>query len=141
MVIIWTVVTAVLFVIEIITTNLVTIWIAIGAVAAAFAALAGIDVIWQRVIFIFLSALLLIVTKPLLKKFVRKVPTNADALIGKTAVVTEKIEPVLAKGQVKAGAAIWSARSENETVIEKDEIVKVVRIEGVKLIVKKESEE
>ena len=137
----WTAIAVILFLIEIVTTNLITIWIAIGAVAASFAALGGIGVFWQWVIFIGLSAMLLIVTKPLLKKFVKKIPTNADALIGKTAVVTEKIEPVLAKGQVKVGASVWSARSETGEVIAKDEVVRIITIEGVKLIVKKESEE
>ena len=137
----WTAIAVILFLIEIVTTNLITIWIAIGAVAASFAALGGIGVFWQWVIFIGLSAMLLIVTKQLLKKFVKKIPTNADALIGKTAVVTEKIEPVLAKGQVKVGASVWSARSETGEVIAKDEVVRIITIEGVKLIVKKESEE
>lgn len=137
----WTCIAVALFAIEIATTNLVTIWIAIGATVSAFAAMGNVGALWQWVIFIVLSAVLLIVTKPLLKKFVKNVPTNADMLIDQTAVVTEEIQPIEAKGQVKVGSAVWSAKSEDGKSIEKDELVRIIRIEGVKLVVKKESEE
>ena len=64
-------------------------------------------------------------------------PTNLDAVIGETAVVVEEISNTEETGAVKIQGKVWSARSENGEVIEKDAIVSVVEIKGVKLICKK----
>ena len=86
------------------------------------------------------SAVLLFLTRPLAVKYLNKgaVHTNADSLIGKEAVVTEKIDNLKSTGAVQVNGQVWTARSVNpEHSIEKDEIVMVRAIEGVKLIVGK----
>lgn len=135
----WAVLTAVLVVIEAVTVQLVTIWFAVGALSAVVANLLGADIVWQFVIFTAVSLIMLILTRPYVKKFVerRTVPTNADRVIGCDAVTQEEINNKMGTGQVKVGGVIWTARSINDEVIEKDTLVVVEKIEGVKVIVSK----
>lgn len=133
-----------LLVIEAITMGLTTIWFAGGALAAFFVALAGGPLLLQIGVFLVISTLLLIFTRPAAAKFMnQKVErTNVDSLIGKHAVVTETVDNLKGTGRVKIGAADWKARSEEESLIlNKDEVVKVSRVDGVKLIVNKRTEE
>jgi membrane protein implicated in regulation of membrane protease activity len=86
------------------------------------------------------SVVLLFLTRPLAVRLLKKdaVRTNADSLIGKEAVVTEKIDNLRSTGAVQVSGQVWTARSVNsEHIIEKDEIVMIRAIEGVKLIVGK----
>ena len=90
--------------------------------------------------FLACSALLIIFIKGIFKKTLglSSVATNADAVIGEEAVVTEAIDNIKGCGQVKVKGQIWSARAyDQETKYEKGEILNVVAIEGVKLICKK----
>ena len=100
--------------------------------------------VWLQVIlFIAGSIVLLFLTRPLAVKLMNKgaVRTNADSLIGKEAVVTERIDNLQSTGTVQINGQVWTARSVNpEHRIEKDEIVMVRAIEGVKLIVGKRIE-
>lgn len=139
-VVFWIILAVVLVVIEGVTTTLVTIWPAFGAVAAAIAAACGMNMLGQFLIFLIVSLVLLFATRPLAKKLLKKdrQPTNSDRLIGKTAVVTEKILPLESKGRVEIGGKSWAARSEDGQVIDADTLVIVQRIEGVKLIVTSE---
>lgn len=139
MVYLWAALTVVLVIIEALTVQLVTVWFAAGSLAAAIAALAGANTVWQCVIFVSVSLLALILTRPYVKKAIIKkaVPTNADRCIGKEAVVTETIDNRAGQGQVKIGGVAWTARSEDDSVIERDEVVLVKKIEGVKVIVEK----
>ena len=91
----------------------------------------------QIPVFIVVSAAALIITRPLVKKFInRKIqPTNADMAIGKTAIVTVPVNNEDGTGEVKLNGTVWTARSENGIVIGNGKRVKVLRIEGVKLIV------
>lgn len=133
-----------LLVIEAITMGLTTIWFAGGALAAFFVALAGGPLMLQIGVFLVISTLLLIFTRPAAAKFMnQKVErTNVDSLIGKHAVVTETVDNLKGTGRVKIGAADWKARSEEESLIlNRDEVVKVSRVDGVKLIVNKRTEE
>ena len=135
--ILWLVAVVVLLVIEIATLGLTTIWFAGGALIAGIAAVAGAGSIVQFVIFLIVSLILLIFTRPVAVKYlnVNRTRTNAESLIGKEAVVTQTIENLKNQGQV---IIEWTARTgDNETVIEKDTVVEIERIEGVKLIVKK----
>lgn len=120
-----------------ITVQLVSIWFVIGSIAGLIAAFCGAPFYLQVIICIAVSVLALIITRPLVKKKINtKVePTNADRCIGKEATVLESIDNVNATGQVKVAGQIWSARSENNEIIEKDSIVIVEKIDGVKLIV------
>lgn len=133
-----------LLVIEAITMGLTTIWFAGGALAAFFVALVGGPMLLQIGVFLVISTLLLIFTRPAAAKFMnQKVErTNVDSLIGKHAVVTETVDNLKGTGRVQIGGADWKARSGEESLIlNKDEIVKVSRVDGVKLIVNKITEE
>ncbi len=134
----WIALTVILVVIEAVTPQLVTVWIAAGSLVALFSKLLGADIWLQWVIFIAVSVIALFVTRPIAKKFAAKhvQPTNADRYIGKTAVVTEAIVNLEAKGQVKVDGSVWSARSSDGTDFEVGQTVTIEKIDGVKLIVK-----
>ena len=93
----------------------------------------------QMGIAVAVAIVLLIATRPLVKKLLggKIEATNVDALIGKNAVVTETIDNIISKGAAKLDGKEWTARSADDSVIEKDSIVTVEKIDGVKLIVKK----
>jgi len=135
----WLIVAVVLAVVEGATLNLTTIWFAVGALAAWLVTFLNFSWTLQIIIFVLVSGILLIFTKPLVKKYLKvgEVKTNAEEVIGKEAIVIENINNINAKGKVKVKGQIWTARSYNSDVIEKDTIVRVLRIEGVKLIVQK----
>ena len=122
---------------EAVTVGLVSVWFAVGALAGLFAAALGAGLWLQIVIFLGVSALALALFKPLSSKFLKpKVSaTNADRVIGSPALVTETIDNTQARGQVKVNGQIWSARSAQDVVIPTGRDVKVLRIEGVKVIV------
>ncbi|MBQ3183332.1 MAG: NfeD family protein [Clostridia bacterium] len=134
----WVALLIVFAAIELITPQLVCIWFAIGSLGAFIAASLNAPLWLQILIFIVVSVIMIFVTRPLYKRFIKTklVPTNSDRLIGDTAVVTETIDNLEAKGAVKVQGQVWSARSENGEVIPENTPVTVVRIEGVKLIVK-----
>ena len=138
MLIFWIVLLVVLIAVEAVTAQLVTIWFAAGAAAALIAERCGLEQWLQWIIFIAVSVIALIATRPLVKKATKSTiePTNADRCIGQTAVVTEDISNIDGKGQVQVGGTVWTARSSDGSVFRKDEKVTVERIEGVKLIVK-----
>ncbi len=134
----WIAVTIVFVIVEVATTQLVTIWFALGSVAALLACTLKAELYLQIIIFAVVSTLALVLTRPLVKKLSQKefLPTNADRNIGKSATVTETIDNIAGTGAVKIDGNIWTARSSDDTVIEKDTIVTVEKIDGVKLIVK-----
>lgn len=136
----WLVAMVVLLIVEAAIPGLVSIWFAIGALAALISALFHAPVWLQLVWFLVVSVLTLILTRPLVKKYVnsRTTPTNADMGIGKDAVVTERIDNLHAKGAVLLDGKTWTARMSSETqTADVGETVRVLRIEGVKLIVEK----
>ena len=135
----WFVAFLVFVFIELITVTLVTIWFAIGAIAAVNTTFFTDSVVIQSIVFVVVSVLSLIITKPLVKKFKKFdiTPTNSDRVIGKIGDVTKKISPNK-YGEVKVFESIWTAKSDEE--IKVGEKVKVLSIEGVKLIVKKEDD-
>ena len=113
------------------------IWFSVGSLAAMICAMLGGRIWLQAVVFVVVTAVTLLYTKPLVKKYIqgRHQPTNADRCIGKVAVVTEEIDNISAKGQVSVNGTVWTARSADGSVIPKDEKVKIEKIEGVKVIV------
>lgn len=138
MLIFWIVLLILLIVVEAVTAQMVTIWFAAGAAAAIVAELFNAQVWLQWVVFIAVSAVALVATRPLVRKLTqtRVQPTNADRCIGQIAVVSEDIDNIAGKGQVNLNGTIWTARSSDGSVIGKGEKVTVEKIEGVKLIVK-----
>ena len=138
MALVWLVVMVVFLVVEALVPGLVSLWFAIGALAALFAAMLGAPVWLQLVWFFVVSIVALALTRPLARKYINaKVqPTNADALIGKECVVTEDIDNIRATGAVKISGREWTARSaEDGRGFRAGDIVTVKAIEGVKLIV------
>ncbi|HIS81434.1 MAG TPA: NfeD family protein [Candidatus Scatomonas merdavium] len=142
--VIWLVILIVLLVIEVITLGLSTIWFAGGALASFIAALAGANVAVQVVLFLAVSIILLLFTRPVVMKYLNrnKTATNADSLIGEQAVVTQTINNLMSRGEVFINGMAWTARSGREDeVIEKDTVVRILRIDGVKLIVERKEGE
>jgi len=137
--IIWFVAFLLLLIIEIVTINLVTIWFAFGAIAAMIATIFTDSVIVQVVVFLVVSVISLILTKPLMKAFKKFEfqPTNSDRVIGKVGEVTKEIANN-EYGEVKVFGSIWTATSDKKIAV--GEKVKVISIDGVKLIVEKEEE-
>ncbi len=139
----WLVIVVVMAIIEIITLGLTTIWFAGGALVAFFASLFGAGLPVQIVLFFVVSFLLLAFTRPFAVKFVNKdrIRTNAESLIGKSAIVLEDINNLKAEGMASVNGQEWTARSADDTVIAKGTVVEIVDIKGVKLIVKAKKEE
>ncbi|MEG2380868.1 MAG: NfeD family protein [Oscillospiraceae bacterium] len=138
-IIVWLVLAIVLGVIESLTVSLLTIWIAIGALGATIAAALGANILIQCLVFIIVSGVLLIFTRPLVKKFMDKKggATNADRIIGEEGRVIIKIEQIENKGQVRVRGQIWSATEINGKDVEVGELVIVEKIQGVHVIVRK----
>lgn len=132
----WLVLFVVLALFELATVNLVSIWFAIGAIITTFVSLATDNIMIHLAVFTISSILLLLLTKPFVKKMKKReeVPTNLDMVVGKTGVVTEKIEKD-GIGEVKVLGKKWSAYSDKE--VEENSKVKVLSINGVKLKVEK----
>lgn len=142
--IIWLLLVILLLVIEILTMGLTTIWFAGGAMAAFISTFFGAGAAAQRSIFIILSLVLLVITRPIAVSYMKggKTKTNADSLIGRVALVTGDIDNLAQSGEVMIADISWTARSrEDGCVIPSGSRVKICGIEGVKLIVEKTEEE
>lgn len=130
----------ILFIIaEVATVQLTTVWFAGGALVALILAAAGVDnILIQIVVFLLISVILLVATRPIVKKHIIKKsqPTNADRCIGSKAIVTEEINNLLGKGAAKVNGVEWTARSEDNEIIPSGSTVTVMKIDGVKIIVK-----
>lgn len=135
----WIIAMVVFLVIEAVTVGIVSVWFAIGALFAMVTAMLGANLWVQITVFLVVSAIALYFTRPLVKKFVNnKVePTNADMLIGKECRVVETIDNLSGTGAVYVDGKTWTARTVDEEIIPKGQLVKAERIEGVKLIVSK----
>ena len=132
-----------LLIVEALVPGLVSIWFALGALAAMISSVLKAPVWLQVLWFILVSLVTLLITRPLAKKYVNAhtVPTNADMAIGQDCVVTEAIDNVAGSGAVSVGGKIWTARmAEPDGRAAKGEVLRVLRIEGVKLIVEPKEE-
>lgn len=119
------------------TVSLVSLWFAAGAVVAMFAALLGAGAWLQTGLFLVVSGALLLMLRPIIRRYLvpKITPTNVDSLVGATGLVTESIDNVTASGQVKLGAMEWTARSTTGENIPQGALIRVDRIEGVKVYV------
>ena len=142
MVIVWTIVLIAALIVEGASFALVAIWFAAGALGALIAAGLGAPFIVQLIVFIAMAVIMLIFTRPLLKKlFPNKfIPTNSELEIGKKAVVIEAIDNATGKGRVRLSGVNWAAVSENGEDIPVDEIVVVKEIRSAKVVVARNSE-
>ena len=136
----WVVALVVVLIVEAVTAGLISIWFVFGSLVALICAALGAAVWLQIFWFVIVSVATLVLTRPLVKRYVdsRSVATNADRSIGRAAVVTERIDNLAATGAVKLDGVVWTARSTDDAVaIETGERVTVRAIEGVKLIVER----
>ncbi|MDD3712951.1 MAG: NfeD family protein [Candidatus Izemoplasmatales bacterium] len=123
---------------EALTMDLSSIWFAVGGFFALMIAIFWPEMIWlQALVFILFSTALLLVLRPIFKRYVKKneIKTNADSLIGKTAIC---VKPIVdgERGEVKIEGKIWTAIA-NEDIQEHEKVV-ILAIKGVKLVVRKE---
>ena len=137
MVFVWLVIAVVLGIFEAATVALVSIWFAIGAVAAMVPAYFNAPFWVQILVFILVSALCFVFTRPFFKKIIRvnKQPTNVDRLVGQEGVATDDIENIECRGKVFISGLTWSARSETGELIPQGAVVTVKKIEGATLVV------
>lgn len=135
--VVWGAATLIFLALEAVTVGLASIWFAIGSVCALIAALLGAPLWLQALWFALISALTLLLTRPLAKKFIngRSEATNADRVIGADCRVVERIDNLAGTGAVSADGKVWTARTADGVVVEPGAIVRVLEIRGVKLIV------
>ncbi len=135
---IWLLLIAALLLVEAMTAGLTTIWFAGGAIVALICAFLGGPVWLQSGLFAAVSLILLLVTRPLALKYMRKGSgkNSLDLMIGKDVLVTEKIDNLRGTGEAQLDGQFWMARSEDsDQIIEKGEVAVIRSIQGVKLIV------
>ena len=135
--IVWLLLLVVFLAAEAATVSMVSLWFAVSALVALLVALLGGPGWLQGTLFLVISAVLLALLRPLVKRYVtpRITATNVDSVIGSTGLVTTAIDNVSAAGQVKLGAMEWTARSTSGQLIPVGTRVRVDKIEGVKVYV------
>ncbi len=139
MTIFWLVLMLILILAEIATMGLTTIWFAAAALVCGICAGFGMPFLPQMIIFIVISLVLILFTRPIAMKYFNRdrVKTNAESLIGRQAIVTAQIDNLRAAGQVTVSGQEWTARSsEDGTIIPQGAVAEVLAINGVKLIVR-----
>lgn len=140
----WLAAFGILLIIEIMTLGLTTIWFAAGALAAFLLAVFNLSLLVQVVVFIVVSVVMLVFTRPVLTKHLNEktTKTNAESLVGKKARVLIPVNNLKSEGQVMVNGMEWTARStKDEVMFKTDEMVKIAGISGVKLIVEALSKE
>ena len=135
--ILWLVLLVAFLAAEAATVSMVSLWFAVSALVALLVALLGGPGWLQGTLFLVISAVLLALLRPIVRRYIspRITATNVDSVIGSTGLVTAAIDNVSAAGQVKLGAMEWTARSTSGQPIPVGTLVKVDRIEGVKAYV------
>ena len=133
----WLAIILLLSFVEVATVNLVTIWFIVSALVALLLAFFNVDFIVQFAVFVILGVILLVTTRSYLEKLLNKnkQKTNLDRVVGMEGLVTEKITKHN-PGEVKVDGKKWTAIS-SKTIAE-GKTVKIVKIEGVKLVVEEE---
>ena len=138
MILFWAVAFVFFLVCEVATCSaLVSVWFALGVLIAMFFAIAKLSFLVQCIVFVASSAILVALTRPLVKKLQgKKVATNYELDEGMTAAVIEDIDNTANKGRVRLSGTDWAARSEDGRPIPAGHAVIVVKVDGSKLIVK-----
>ena len=126
-------------IVEAATAGLTSIWFVLGSAAGLITAICGGTIWLQVTLFFVVSIVALLATRPLVRKMMDKkiTPTNADVVLGKEARVTETIDNTEPSGAVYVEGKTWSARSESGEILQEDTMVRIVRMEGVKLFVER----
>lgn len=136
----WLVAFLVFLIVEAISVSLLSVWFMVGSVVALILSLVGASPAVQGIAFVVVSAICLLIfiliIKPRLnKKTEQKEKTNADRIINQEAIVLQTINPLENTGQIRVRGQVWSAASYNDLTIEKDVLVVVKEIKGVKAYV------
>ncbi len=138
--IVWFIAVAVFLMIEAATYQMVSIYFAVGAVGGLIAYLLGAGTYIQLVIFIAVSAVLIVLLRPISMKMLKNrdkdAVTNTDTLIGRNVYITEEVNNIKESGQGKINGNYWTVRSTDNSVIPAGSVAEIEKIEGVKLIVK-----
>lgn len=137
--VLWVVAIVLFAILESVSAQLISIWFAGGAVLALIAQFIGANATVQWIVFAVGSAVLLILTRPLVKKLSKPdvSVTGTDLLIGKSAVMTKSTDSRGTFGEAKVGGQVWTVNSIDGEPVEKDTVVTIEKIEGVKLIIRK----
>ncbi len=136
-VLVWFVLMVIFVIIEANTVAVVSAWFAVGSLAAMIVSLVS-DLVWLQVlVFLAVSAVLMLLLRPLVKKYFtpKLTKTNIDTIAGSTGLVTQEINNDLSQGQVKLGGLVWTARSTGGGPIPAGKRIYVDRLEGVKVYV------
>ena len=139
MLVFWLILLIIAIAIEALTLGLTSIWFAGGALVAILAALLNLPVVVQVALFVIVSVVLLIFTRPIAVKYFNKdrIRTNVESMVGKQAIVISEIDNLQGIGQVTVSGQEWSARSADDKLgFQVGEVVRVVAVNGVKLVVK-----
>ena len=133
----WLIAMVIFIAAEAMTVSLVSIWFAVGALGAIIVALAGGGLTFQVTVFLALAVVLLLSLRGIVRKHFtpRITKTNVDSVIGATGVVVTPVNNIAALGQVQIGGVEWSARSSDNSHIPAGVMVRVDRVEGVKVFV------
>lgn len=137
---IWLIALVAFAVLEAVTYQLVCIWFSIGAIGGFLTAYAGLGVNMQLGVFVILSIVALAALRPISVRLLKKdfIKTNVDAVIGQDVYITKKVNNIASEGEGKSKGLTWTVRSESDEVILKPgDVASVIRVEGVKLIVRK----
>ena len=139
---IWIAVFAAALIWEIISLGLTSIWFCGGAIVASIAGFMGANYYVQIILFIVVSAILLIALRPVAKKklIVSGAPTNIDRNIGSRVKILETVDPAEGTGLIKIGDVEWRAISESGRILNKDSFAEITKIEGTKVFLKEVSE-
>ena len=140
MVYVWIGVIVAAIVLEMLTDQIIAIWFMPSAIICAILDLCGVPLPWQLLVFLLVSVTGIVLSRTVLKKHFNftKTATNVEAVVGEKCVVIERIDNYAGRGQAKVRGQVWSARSiDDEETFEEGEILRVVAVEGVKLICKK----
>ncbi len=134
---IWLGIMILCLIIEAVTVGLATIWFAAGALVAVIAAVLGLGIVWEIILFFTVSLVLLFFTRPFAVKYINphKVRTNYEDAVDKTVKVTERVDNIEGTGKAVLNGLEWTARMQDkESVLTEGELAKVTAVEGVKLI-------
>ena len=136
----WLAILVIAIIVEVCTDQLISIWFVPGAIVSIVLDLSSVSLIWQFIVFFVVSIIGITLGKKFLFKYKSNdsCKTNIDAIIGEKCIVTEKVNTFAGCGQAKVHGQTWSCRGvSDEDVFVEGEVLKIVAIEGVKLIVKK----
>ena len=133
----WVVAIIVFLVVEASTAVLVSIWFAVGSLAALIASALGVDVLGQILTFVVFSAASIIVLRKFAVKKNNAGKINLDRIIGQNILISQTVDNSKNEGLAKINDVEWRVRSYDGEIIEEGELATVVEIEGVKLIVRK----